>query len=138
MLGAFFAYTGVRLGLPLAVAALCSVALTTAVGMLIERVALRPLENAPWIAPLLSTLAITFMLDQAAEIIWTPEAHPFPNPLSAYSVVVGAAYVTGMDAAILVISLLDGGAVPVPDAELGGQGAARHVAGYGCRPADGG
>lgn len=105
MLGAFFAYTGVRLGLPLAVAALCSVALTTAVGMLIERVALRPLENAPWIAPLLSTLAITFMLDQAAEIIWTPEAHPFPNPLSAYSVVVGAAYVTGMDAAILVISL---------------------------------
>lgn len=105
MLGAFFAYTGVRLGLPLAVAALCSLALTTAVGMLIERVALRPLENAPWIAPLLSTLAITFMLDQAAEIIWTPEAHPFPNPLSAYSVVVGAAYVTGMDAAILVISL---------------------------------
>jgi branched-chain amino acid transport system permease protein len=105
MLGAFFAYTGVRLGLPLMAAALASIALTTAIGMLIERVALRPLENAPWIAPLLSTLAITFMLDQAAEIIWTPEAHPFPNPLSSYSLVIGAAYVTGMDAAILAISL---------------------------------
>ena len=68
MLGALFAYTGVRLGLPLPLAALASVAVTTAVGMLIERVALRPLENAPWIAPLLSTLAITFILDQAAEI----------------------------------------------------------------------
>lgn len=105
MLGAFFAYTGVRMGLPIPVAAVASVAVTTAVGMLIERVALRPLENAPWIAPLLSTLAITFMLDQAAEIIWTPEAHPFPNPLSSYSWVIGAAYVTGTDVAILAISL---------------------------------
>lgn len=105
MLGAFFAYTGVRLGLPLAAAAVVSVAVTTAIGMLIERVALRPLENAPWIAPLLSTLAITFMLDQAAEIIWTPEAHSFPSPLSRYSVTIGAAYVTGMDGAILAISL---------------------------------
>ncbi|MDX3808982.1 ABC transporter permease [Bosea thiooxidans] len=106
MLGALFAFTGVRLGLPLPLAALGSVAVTTAVGMLIERVALRPLENAPWIAPLLSTLAITFILDQAAEIIWTPEAHAFPNPLSGYSVTIGAAYVTGMDAAILAISLI--------------------------------
>lgn len=106
MLGAFFAYSGVRLGLPLPVAAVVSVAITTGLGMLIERIALRPLENAPWIAPLLSTLALTFMLDQAAEIIWTPEAHPFPSPLSGYSWVVGAAYVTGMDAAILAISLI--------------------------------
>jgi branched-chain amino acid transport system permease protein len=105
MLGAFFAYSGVRLGLPLPLAAVAAVAVTTGLGMLIERLALRPLENAPWIAPLLSTLALTFMLDQAAEIIWTPEAHPFPSPLSSYSLVIGAAYVTGMDAAILAISL---------------------------------
>ncbi|WP_116134452.1 hypothetical protein [Tropicimonas sp. IMCC34043] len=105
MLGAFLSYTGILIGLPLVVAAVGSIAITTLLGMLIERVALRPLENAPFIAPLLSTLAITFMLDQAAEIIWTPEAHPFPSPLSDYSVVIGAAYLTGMDAAILVISL---------------------------------
>lgn len=105
MLGAFFAYGGVKLGLPLPLAAVASIAITTGLGMLIERLALRPLENAPWIAPLLSTLALTFMLDQAAEIIWTPEAHPFPSPLSGYSLTIGAAYVTGMDGAILAISL---------------------------------
>jgi branched-chain amino acid transport system permease protein len=105
MLGAFFAYSGVRLGLPLPLAALASIVLTTGLGMLIEKIALRPRENAPWIAPLLSTLALTFMLDQAAEIIWTPEAHRFPSPLSNYSWPIGAAYVTGMDAAILAISL---------------------------------
>ncbi|WP_138468806.1 ABC transporter permease [Poseidonocella sp. HB161398] len=105
MLGAFLAYTGTMIGLPLVLAAALSVVATTGLGMLIERVALRPLENAPFIAPLLSTLAITFMLDQAAEIVWSPEAHPFPSPLSQYSLRIGAAYVTGMDAAILAVSL---------------------------------
>lgn len=105
MLGALIAYSAVQFGLPLWAAIPASVATTTAIGMLIERVALRPLENAPWIAPLLSTLAITFVIDQAAEIVWTPEAHRFPSPFASHSWVVGAAYVTGVDIVILVLSL---------------------------------
>ena len=105
MVGAFLAFTAVQAGLPLAAAVPLAVAGATALGMLIERVALRPLENAPWIAPLLSTLALTFIIDQAAEIIWTPEAHRFPTPLGGLSWAVGAAYVTGVDAAILALSL---------------------------------
>jgi branched-chain amino acid transport system permease protein len=105
MAGAFFAYTGLNLGLPLGVAVIGSVLATTLLGMAIERLALRPLENAPWIAPLLSTLAITFMMDQAAEIIWQPEAHRFPSPFADFTWVIGAAYVTGVDLAILLLSL---------------------------------
>ena len=56
MLGAFLTFTLIRSGLPIPVAALLSIAATTIVGMLIERVALRPLQNAPYIAPLLSTI----------------------------------------------------------------------------------
>ncbi len=104
MLGAFLAYTGLELGLPLWAAIPCAIAVTTVIGMLIERIARRPLENAPWIAPLLSTLAITFVFDQVAEIIWTPEVHAFPSPLAGHAWVVGAAYVTGVDLAILVVS----------------------------------
>lgn len=106
MMGAFLAFTAVSVGLPLWLAIPFSIAVTTLLGMAIERVALRPLEQAPWIAPLLATLAITFILDQAAEIIWTPEAHAFPSPLAAYAWVLGAAFVTGVDIAILAISLL--------------------------------
>lgn len=105
MLGALIAYSATQAGLPLLVAIPGSVAATTILGMLIERVALRPLENAPWIAPLLSTLAITFVLDQAAEIIWTPEAHRFPSPFADTTWVIGAAYVTGVDLMILASSL---------------------------------
>lgn len=106
MVGAFVAYTAVSAGLPLWLAIPVSIATTTVLGTLIERVALRPLEQAPWIAPLLATLAITFILDQAAEVIWSPEAHAFPSPLSAYAWVFGNAFVTGVDLAILAISLV--------------------------------
>lgn len=106
MLGAFLAFTGVQAGLPLWVAMPVSVAITYGLGVLVERVALRPLENAPWIAPLLSTLAITFVLDQAAEIVWSPEAQAFPSPLSSFAWIIGAAFVTGVDLAILACSLV--------------------------------
>jgi branched-chain amino acid transport system permease protein len=105
MVGAFLAYGGVVLGVPLPVAIVGAVAGGTALGMGIERLALRPLQRAPAIAPLLSTLAVTFIIDQGAEIIWTPEAHRFPSPLAEWSWVVGNAYVTGIDGLILVLSL---------------------------------
>jgi branched-chain amino acid transport system permease protein len=105
MVGAFLAYGGLMIGLPLPLALLGAVAGGTLLGMAIERLALRPLEQAPAIAPLLSTLAVTFIIDQAAEIIWSPEAHRFPSPLASFSWVVGDAYITGTDAAILALSL---------------------------------
>ncbi|MFG1479134.1 ABC transporter permease [Xanthobacter sp. V4C-4] len=107
MLGAFLAYTGVAwLGLPLIPAALLSVILVAGLGALLERVALRPLGGASAIAPLLSTLAIAMILDQAAEIIWTPEPQAFPSPLSEQRIFIGAAYVTGTDIAIFGFGLL--------------------------------
>ncbi|XWN30530.1 MAG: ABC transporter permease [Devosia sp.] len=106
MLGGFLAFTLVGVGANIWLAAVCSIIVTMTVGMAIERVALRPLETAPWIAPLLSTLAITFVFDQAAELIWSPEIQPFPSPLSQFVWLVGAAFITGVDIAILAVSLL--------------------------------
>jgi len=104
MLGAYFAYAGLQLGLPLWLAAGAALVLTAGAGAVVERVALRPLANAPWIAPLLSTLALTFIIDQGAELVWSPEPQAFPSPLAAHSWVVGAAYITGVDIAILLLS----------------------------------
>ena len=106
MLGGFLAYTLVGLGVDVWAAAAGSIVFTMGIGMAIERIALRPLEKAPWIAPLLSTLAITFVFDQSAELIWSPEIQPFPSPLSEYVWLIGAAFVTGIDVAILAVSLI--------------------------------
>ena len=105
MLGAFLTFTLIRSGLPIPVAALLSIAATTIVGMLIERVALRPLQNAPYIAPLLSTLALAIIFDTGAEIIWSAEIQSFPSPLSQFVIYVGDAYLTGIDITIMVVSV---------------------------------
>lgn len=103
MLGAFFAFSGVTLlGLPLWVAAIGSIALVTLLGMVLEGVALRPLENGPYIAPVLSTLAIALIVDQLAEIIWSPEGQAFPLPFDEVTFFIGNAYFTSTDLLIFV------------------------------------
>ncbi|MDB5727561.1 MAG: livH 21, partial [Noviherbaspirillum sp.] len=103
MLGAFIAFTGVTvLRLPLPAAALLAILAVTVLGMLLERVALRPLENAPYIAPVLSTLAISIIIDQLAEIIWSPEGQAFPLPFEEVSFFFGSAYITSTDLLIFV------------------------------------
>ncbi|MDE1190892.1 MAG: ABC transporter permease [Arachidicoccus sp.] len=98
MLGAFIAFTGVTtLHLPLVAAAALSVAVMSLLGMLLERLALRPLENAPYIAPVLSTLAISLIVDQLAEIIWSPEGQAFPVPFEEVTYFFGSAYITSTD-----------------------------------------
>lgn len=105
MLGAFLTFTMVRLNVPLALAIPLAIAITTATGMLIEKLALRPLQNAPYIAPLLSTLAIAIIFDAGAEMIWSAEIQSFPSPLSGFVVFVGSSYITGVDILIVVVSL---------------------------------
>lgn len=98
MLGAFIAFSGVTLlHLPLPAAALLSVVAVTLLGMLLERVALRPLEDAPYIAPVLSTLAISLVIDQLAEIVWSPEGQAFPSPFEERTWYFGSAYLTSTD-----------------------------------------
>jgi len=106
MLGAYMTFTMVRLGAPILVAIPVAIAITTVAAMLIERLALRPLQNAPYIAPLLSTLAIAIIFDSAAEMIWSSEIQSFPSPLSRYVVFVGSAYLTGVDFLIMGVSLV--------------------------------
>ncbi|MGE0797173.1 MAG: ABC transporter permease [Lautropia sp.] len=106
MLGAFLTFALMRAGLSIPLAALLSIAATTVVGMLIERIALRPLQHAPYISPLLSTLALAIIFDTGAEIIWSADIQSFPSPLSQYVIHVGEAYLTGIDIAIMVVSIL--------------------------------
>ena len=48
-------------------------------GVLVERVALRPLRDAPRIAPLLSTIGVGLVLDQAVQLVFTPDPRGVPS-----------------------------------------------------------
>lgn len=110
MLGAFISFSAISwFGLPLVVAAAISVAIVSVLGLLLERTTLRPLIGAPYIAPFLSTLAISTIIDQLAEIIWSPDSQPFPASISSRTFFIGNAYITMTDLMIFAF----GGAATV-------------------------
>ena len=66
---------------PLASALAGVVVSTAALGLLIERVAVRPLAGAPRIVPLLSTVAVALILDRVSQLVFGPETRLFPSLL---------------------------------------------------------
>ncbi len=90
MLGAMVSVTvlgllvaaGVPLPLALALALAAAVLVCVATGVLVERVAYRPLRNAPRLAPLITAIGVSIVLQNLAMIIWGRQYLSFP-PVSA-------------------------------------------------------
>ena len=80
MLGAFTALTLVAgLHLPFAVGLLGGMVAAGLVSLIIERFSFRPLQNAPLLAPLLSTLGFSILLQNLATIFYGSEQKSFPS-----------------------------------------------------------
>jgi branched-chain amino acid transport system permease protein len=60
----------------------------------IEKVAYRPLRNSPRLAPLISAIGMSILLQTLAMIIWKPNYKPYPNLLPAVPYEVGGAVIT--------------------------------------------
>lgn len=86
MLGAMVALTVLGLlagsGLPgpvqLLAALLVAAPFCMAVGFAVERVAYRPLRRAPRLAPLITAIGMSIVLQNAAMIVWGRQYRPFP------------------------------------------------------------
>ncbi len=60
----------------------------------IEKVAYRPLRTSPRLAPLISAIGMSILLQTLAMIIWKPNYKPYPNMLPAAPYEVGGAVIT--------------------------------------------
>lgn len=114
MVGALVAISTINglLGLgwpaPLAVVAavLLSMLVCMSLGFIIERVAYRPLRNAPRLAPLITAIGISMALQQVASLIWGRSYISFPSVVNVQSWAWGEVIVTSLQFSIVVISLL--------------------------------
>lgn len=82
MLGGMFAYTFlVHLQLPLALAAIISIALAAAVGVIIQIFVISPMWNrkAPMFAIILATLAVQLLIEQVVILTLGDRPRTFPN-----------------------------------------------------------
>ena len=81
MVGAYFVFFGTfAFGWPWAVAAVVSVAGASLLGVIIERVAYRPLRDAPRISALISAIAVSFFIESLAVVIFTGQPRPVLQP----------------------------------------------------------
>jgi branched-subunit amino acid ABC-type transport system permease component len=106
MLGGFVGWLCLtKLGLPLPFALLAVTIACGLLGLLIERVGLRPLQGSARIAPLLATIGISFVLDQAAQLVFGPDPRPVPSPLPDWRLQIGGASIGSLDLLIAGIGI---------------------------------
>jgi len=67
----------------------------------IEKIAYRPLRNAPKLAPLITAIGMSIFLQTIAMIVWKPNYKPFPTLLPATPIPIGEAVITPTQLMIL-------------------------------------
>jgi branched-chain amino acid transport system permease protein len=119
MIGAMVAYTViialVGAGTPLPplaivlLGALVAIPVCMAVGFTLERVAYRPLRRAPRLAPLITAIGLSIILQHLAMIIWSRNPLPYPQIVAVTSYNVtgnpGGATITNVQIAIICVSI---------------------------------
>jgi len=81
MLGAYFVFYGTTtFFLPWSLAIVVAIILAAATGILIDRVAYRPLRDAPRISALISAIAVSFLIESLAVVIFTGLPRPVYQP----------------------------------------------------------
>ena len=76
------------------------------VGYAMERVAYRPLRNAPRLAPLITAIGISIILQHVAMLIWSRNPLAFPQIIPLIRFHIGGAIITAVQVAIILTSVL--------------------------------
>lgn len=94
MLGAYVTYALLRVGLPAFAAVLLGMVLMAGIGVLTERMALRPMLKAPIVSIMMVTLGLLIFLRAVCLAIWGPDQIAFPQIFPAGAIDVAGIYLT--------------------------------------------
>ena len=72
----------------------------------IEKIAYRPLRNSPRLAPLITAIGMSLLLQTLAMIIWKPNPKPFPNLLPSTPYEIFGAVISPTDLLILSLTVI--------------------------------
>jgi len=100
-------------GLPgyvqLAIAILGAIPVCMIVNIIIERVAYRRLRNAPRLAPLITAIGVSILLQTFAMMLWGRSPLPFPQLLPSDPVFIGGAVISPTQILLLALATLSMG-----------------------------
>ena len=114
MIGAFVGYyAGRQLGgadqppnpMNAAIAMLLAMLICAALGYLIERVAYRPLRNAPRIASLITAIGVSFLLEYGGQFVFGPDPKFFPTLIEKKILNFGGVATTNYQLIVLAVAI---------------------------------
>jgi branched-chain amino acid transport system permease protein len=111
MIGAMVAFTVINLlapgGLPpvavVLIGAGCAIPVCMLVGYAMERLAYRPLRRAPRLAPLITAIGVSIILQHLAMLVWSRNVLAFPQIIHTTTYTLGGAVISNVQIAIVAI-----------------------------------
>lgn len=87
MVGAYISFCVTQyLGMPALVSVLAAMVVCTALGIVIERLAYKPLRSAPKLAVLITAIGISYLLQNSAQLIWGSNPKSFNSLINIGSI----------------------------------------------------
>lgn len=106
MMGAYFSFVALTaLRFPLWIAIIFSMCICAICGIIIEKIAYKPLRGAPRIWALISAIGVSFFLENLFLLIFKPDPIPFP-PMNIKPVELGGLQISGITIITLVLSFI--------------------------------
>jgi len=107
MVGSFTAMMVMtEVGLPIWAAVLASMLMCMTLGVLIERLAYKPLRSMPRINSLITAIGVSLLLQNASQLIFSANQQRFPTPLKQAPIVLGGLNIGFMTLITIPIAVL--------------------------------
>ncbi len=107
MVGAYTLYILVALlSFPIPVAVILTMAICATLGLVIERIAYKPLRNAPPLAVLITAIGVSFFLQSAALLIFNATPIPFQSIIDFPSITFLGITISGITIATFVVTII--------------------------------
>ncbi|MDO5441842.1 MAG: branched-chain amino acid ABC transporter permease [Bacillota bacterium] len=95
-----------RFGLPAIIGVLISMAFCTLLGIIIERLAYKPLRSAPSLAVLITAIGVSYFLQNAAQLLWTSNPKVFESVVGSDNVKVGELTISYVTLLTIIVCLV--------------------------------
>jgi len=107
MLGAYFGFYAITMfKLSLFPAMLVSMVAAAVVGVLLERIAYRPLRNSPRISVLITAIGASLLFQSTAQLVFGAAFKPFPQAMPFRRIQLGPVFITNRQLLIFGVSVV--------------------------------
>lgn len=106
MVGAYVCLLSINGGLPLPLAIIASIISCAVLGIMIEKIAYKPLRNASRITLLITAIGISYLLQSSFQLIFSSNSRPFPDIINLPPLIIGDITIAGKYYVTIIISVI--------------------------------